>query len=128
MEKQFNREDRLMKKLLDEAGSEKPSADFKRQIMAKLESRNAKIRPYKPLISRRVWMILAGLMLSSIAGLYIMNSDLSLSFEVNFGFLNALDIPQIDLSRTMQYAIAFVALFLLEVPLLKRFLDRQYEF
>ena len=127
MEKQFNREDRLMKKLLNEAGTDKPSADFKSRIMMKVEARNATVQPYEPLISKSVWIVLGGVLLASMAGLYVMNSDISFSYQLNFELPQLPDIPKISFSRTMQYAIAFVALFFLEVPFLKRFLDRQYQ-
>ncbi len=126
MEKQFSREDRLMKKLLNEAGTEKPSADFKKQIMMKVEARNASIKPYEPLISKAVWMALGGVLIASVLTLYFINSDVSFSYDLNFNFLKAIEIPSMNLSRTMQIAIAFVALFFLEVPFLKRFLDREY--
>lgn len=127
MEKQFNREDRLMKKLLNEAGTEKPSIDFKSRIMMKIEARNAEIKPYEPLISRPVWIVLGGTFVASILALYFINTDLSFKYDLNFDLLNALKIPSINLSKTMQLGIAFVALFLLEVPFLKRFLDREYQ-
>ena len=126
MEKQFNREDRLIKKLLNEAGTEKPSADFKSKIMMKVEARNVPIKPYAPLISKSVWFALGGVLIAAMIGLYIINSEQAFSFEYNFDYLNSVRIPAIDLSRTMQIAIAFIALFFLEVPFLKRFLDREY--
>lgn len=126
MEKQFSREDRLMKKLLNEAVTENPSADFKKQIMMKVEARNASIKPYEPLISKAVWMALGGVLIASVLALYFINTDVSFSYDLKFNFLKAIEIPSMNLSRTMQIAIAFVALFFLEVPFLKRFLDREY--
>lgn len=126
MEKQFSREDRLMKKLLNEAGTEKPSANFKSSIMMKIEAKNAKIKPYEPLISKNGWVMIAAIFLISMTGLSYLYSDLSISYNLNFDFLHLMELPKIDLSRTMQYAIAFVALFLLQIPFLKRFLDREY--
>lgn len=127
MEKQFNREDELMKKLLNEAGTEKPSAGFKSRIMMKVEARNAKIRPYEPLISKTGWTSIVVISVLSLTGLSFLYADISFFNDLRFEFPHFINMPEIDLSRTMQYAIAFVALFFLQVPFLKRFLDREYQ-
>ncbi|MDR5589670.1 hypothetical protein [Christiangramia sp. SM2212] len=126
MEKQFSREDRLMKKLLNEAGTEKPSAAFKNNIMAKLEARNLVIRPYEPLISKTGWILIAVFVSITMSILFYLHSDISLSNHINFNFMKKLNFPKIEMSRNMQYAIAFVALFFLQIPFLKRFMDREY--
>ncbi len=131
MEKQFNREDQLIKKLLNEAGTEAPSADFKKRIMMRVENRNAAIKPYQPLIPKFVWYVLGVVLVTSVTGLYMMYADVSLSWSFDYKIPRLIDMPVINmptisLSQTMQYAIAFVALFFLQIPFLKRFLDRQY--
>lgn len=126
MEERYNREDELMKSLLKEAGTEKPSSDFKSNIMMRLESRKTELSPYEPLISKSVWIILGGGMIASILALYLINTEYFFDYNLDFEFLSSVKLPSIDLSRTMQIAIAFVALFFLEVPFLKRFLDREY--
>ncbi|MCB7481350.1 hypothetical protein [Christiangramia sediminis] len=127
MEKQFNREDELIKRLLNEAGPEKPSADFKNRVMKTVEARNAKIRPYEPLISKTGWLSIAAIIFISMSGLSFLYADVSFSNYLNFDFPYLMDMPKIDLSRTMQIAFGFVALFFLEIPFLKRFLDREYQ-
>ena len=127
MEKQFNREDELMKKLLNEAGTEKPSADFKSRIMKTVEARNTEIKPYEPLISKTGWTSIVVISVLSLTGLSFLYADISLFNDLSFEFPHLINLPEIDLSRTMQYAIAFVALFFLQVPFLKRFLDRDYQ-
>jgi len=126
MEKQFNREDELIKKLLNEAGTEKPSADFKSRIMQKVEARNAEIKPYEPLISKTGWTSIVVISLLSLSGLSFLYADISLFNNIKFGFPHLMSMPEINLSTTMQYAIAFVALFFLQVPFLKKFLDKEY--
>jgi len=128
MEKQFDREDTLMKRLLNEAGTEKPSADFKNRIMMKVEARNVEIRPYEPLISKTGWMSITVIFILSMVGLSYLYADISLFNDFSFEFPRVLELPEIKLSRTMQYAIAFVALFFLQIPFLKKFLDREYQF
>ncbi|MUP44194.1 hypothetical protein E0K83_00355 [Gramella sp. BOM4] len=127
MEKQFNREEEMMKKLLNDAGIKAPSADFKNRIMGIVEQRNVAISPYKPLIPKFVWFILAGCILSAVIGLYLMSANVSWNWSLDFRVPEFIEIPSIRLSETMQYAIAFIALFFLQIPFMKRFLDRQYQ-
>ncbi len=127
MEKQFNREDELIKRLLNEAGTEKPSAGFKSRIMKTVEARDAEIKPYEPLISKTGWTSIVVISVLSLTGLSFLYADISLFNDLSFDFPLFINMPEINLSRTMQYAIAFVALFFLQVPFLKRFLDREYQ-
>ncbi|CAL65512.1 hypothetical protein [Christiangramia forsetii] len=126
MEKQFDREDELMKKLLNEAVTDKPSAGFKSRIMKTVEARNAEIKPYEPLISKTGWTSITAIFLLSMIGLSYLYADISLFNDLSFEFPHLVNMPEINLSRSMQYAIAFVALFFLQVPFLKRFLDKEY--
>lgn len=125
MEKQSNREEELLRKLLNEAGNEKPSADFKSNIMTAVRQAAAPIPEYKPLIPQAVWIGIIGVVITSIAALYYINSDFSIDPAANFRFPKY-TLPELHFSKTMQYAIAFVALFFLQIPFLKKFLDRQY--
>lgn len=126
MEKQFNREDELVKKMLNEAGIEKPSAAFKSRIMMAVENRKP-VTVYTPLIPKFVWYIVTGCLITAVGVLYIMYADVSLSWSFDFRIPQFIELPSIRLSQTMQYAIAFVALFFLQIPFLKRFVDRQYQ-
>lgn len=126
MEKQFNREDELIRKLLHEAGTEKPSAAFKSRIMMAVENRKP-VTAYTPLIPKFVWYIVTGCLITAVGGLYIMYADVSLSWSFDFRLSDYIDLPGIRLSQTMQYAVGFIALFFLQVPFLKRFIDRQYQ-
>lgn len=126
MEKQFKREDELMKRLLNDAGTESPSADFKNRIMMAIESRKAVIT-YKPLIPKFIWYIIAAFLVLAVASLYMMYAEVSLSWSFDFRIPQFIELPSIRLSQTMQYAIAFVALFFLQIPFLKRMMDRQYQ-
>lgn len=125
MEKQSNREEWLIRKLLNEAGTEKPSADLKGKIMMAVERKSTPMPEYKPLIPQFVWFVVIGGIILAIAGLYYMNSDLSIDLSANFD-IPKFSMPELHFSKTMQYAIAFVALFFLQVPFLKKFLDSQY--
>ncbi|AVR45723.1 hypothetical protein C7S20_10915 [Christiangramia fulva] len=129
MEKQFNREEELIKKLLNEAGTEKPSAAFKSNIMMNIEARKASVKEYKPLIPAVVWYVVVIAILLSVGALYFQFSELNIDLSGNFNLpkfeIPSMKLPDIEFSRTMQYGIAFVALFFLQIPFLKRFIDNQ---
>lgn len=130
MEKQFNREDKLMKKLLNDAGTEQPSADFKSKIMAKIEAKKAPVKIYEPLISVSVWYVIAFVIASAVAVLYFQYFDISIDLSNKFVLsrieLPKLAFPDLHISRTALYAIAFLSLFFLQIPFLKKYIDRQY--
>lgn len=123
MEKR-SREELLMQKLVKDAGLEKPSAEFAANIMKAIAVKKV-VREYEPLISKNAWITIFSIVGILFFGLFQINSGYSLFPEFSFPQFSSLSIPQIELSRTMMWAIAFVALFLLEVPFLKRLIERQ---
>ncbi len=131
MEKQFNREEKFLRKLLHEVVTEKPSADFKSKIMKHIEANKVPVKAYEPLISEGVWYIVATALVIGAGGFYIQFPNTIIDFSGNFDYLKLdileMHLPNIHLSRTMQYAVAFVALFFLQIPFLKRIIDKQYE-
>lgn len=129
MEKQFNREEELIKKLLNDSGTEQPSADFKNKIMMQIEAKKASVKTYKPLIPGFVWYAVGAVLVMAIGGLYMQYSDISIDLSSNLEFpkfeFPKMNLPNIHFSRTMQYAIGFVALFFLQIPFLKKIMDNQ---
>ncbi|MCP9198340.1 hypothetical protein MKO06_00360 [Gramella sp. GC03-9] len=126
MEKQFDREEELLKKLLNEVGAEIPSAGMKDNIMRQISWKTAKIKPYKPLIPAFMWYIIGGVLLSSMGLLYSMYAEVSFNWDLGSPAFNFFQLPVLEFSKIMQYAIALVGLFFLQIPILKRFLDRQF--
>lgn len=124
MEKLSN-EEVLTRKLIKSAGLEKPSAAFSANVLKAIAAKKV-VREYKPLISVNVWIALAGVLVISMIGLYLLTSAQTLTLE--FGYLKGLEFPKLQLSRTMTYAIGFVALFFLQIPFLKGLLERQMRF
>lgn len=130
MEEKFDREEKFFKKLLNDAVTEKPSAGFKGKIMMHIEANKASVKAYKPLISKRDWYLVAITLLVAVGGIFF-GLENSINFWENSDYLK-LEIPEINfpkfyLSRTILYAFAFVALFFLQIPFLKKIIDRQYE-
>ena len=125
MENQFNREEDFLKKLWDEQISEKPSADLKNKIMSRIESNKVLVKEYKPLIPETVWWLLIIFIATATGGLYFQSPEIHTNFS-RFG-IPQIKFTGIEFSKTMQYAVAFLALFFLHIPFLKRYMDQQYE-
>ncbi|UJH92561.1 hypothetical protein LZ575_08805 [Antarcticibacterium sp. 1MA-6-2] len=123
MEKR-SREELLMQKMMKDAGLEKPSIDFSANVMKAIAVKKA-VFEYKPLISRQAWTIIFSIIGIAFFGFYQMNTGYSLISNFSLPDFNSFSVPKIELSQTMTWAIAFVALFLLEIPFLKRLIERQ---
>ena len=124
MEKQF-REDQLTRRLMKDAGLERPSLNFSANVMKAIQAKQ-EVNVYKPLISSTGWIIFAGIFVLSVIGLYITTSgfpaipDFGLSLNMSWNF------PTIQLSQTMIFAISGLLLFLLQIPFLKGLMEREY--
>ncbi len=125
MEQRSNRKDELMQKILKEAGTKKPSADFRKNVMLSIQAQLQPISPYKPLISKNGWIIISAIFILSILGLVIINMEkpLTLISGLEFPTIN-FTIPKLNLSQWMLYGFASLSLFLIEIPFLKRWLER----
>ena len=127
MEEQFSKEDKLMKRLLKEAGAEKPTLDFKQNLMAKLAARERVIRPYEPLISKTAWLVIFSIGIFVILGLNFWESDVDINFAFNFKLPQLIDFSRISISQNMLYAFGCVALFIVQIPFVKRLIDKQFQ-
>lgn len=124
MEK-LSKEEFFTRKLIKEAGFERPSAAFSANVLKAIAAKKV-VREYKPLISVNVWIALAVLLIFSMIGLYLLTSGQKITWE--FGYFEGLTFPRVELSRTMTYAVGFVALFFLQIPFLKGLLERQMRY
>ena len=129
MEKPFNEKNDKLKQWMQELPLESPSLDFTKKVMQGISAKS-ELTQYKPLISKRAWWLIGILLLFSIAYLYINPT----SGTVPEGVTNLLGhlsfenpIKKLVLPKTAIYAIGFMALFLLQVPFLKRLHDKQYQ-
>lgn len=129
MEKR-SREDILLKKLVKDAGMEKPSANFSANVLLSLPERRS-VKVYKPLISKKAWIGIGVLYSIGILVFFIFNSDLSLGKNLNLPFEDLghfqINFPKIELSRTMSYSIALISLFFLQIPFLKHYIEKGTE-
>jgi hypothetical protein len=128
MEEQFSNQDELVKKMIKGMPLEQPSSDFTQKVMQRVLKQAAK-NIYRPLISKKAWWIIASMFFIGTLWLYynpgtsIINTD-SIPWENKLTFKNPLE--NLHLSKTAIYAIGFMALFLLQIPFLKRLLDKRY--
>ena len=128
MEKSSKKIDRITQRTIRSGGLHQPSADFMDNVMKaviKIESNKV---TYTPLIPKRVWIILSLLFLG-ISIYLLLFSNTGYSFLENlvlFDKIAAIDLsfPKMKLSKEMIYGIGFLGLFLLQIPFLKRQLDR----
>ena len=118
-------EEEFFKKIINEAGRETVSPEFHSNVMRAIEAKQASKLVYKPLISRNVWIGLAVLISISSVGLFLITTDFSMNW--NFGFMNYIWVPKINLSATMLYAVGFVSLFFLQIPFLQNYMRDQYK-
>jgi len=122
----YKNSEKFTKDLIQEAGLEKPSASFELKILEKIEAKPLS-KKTTPLISKKGWFILCIIFLVSSVLIYMYPSEtLSLKeYKIStlFSKLGRLEIS--SFSATTQYAFIFLALFLVQIPFLKHYLDKQ---
>jgi hypothetical protein len=129
MEEQFNNMDRLTKKYVKDAGVHQPSGNFLMNVMTALEEKKSHAIVYQPLISKKAWWIIGSIALASIVVLYLYpTSSISYLNEIDLTKKLAFENPfqNIKFSKTLVYGIGFLGLFLLQIPVLKRFNEQSY--
>jgi hypothetical protein len=118
-------EDEFFKKIIKEAGREKASSNLYKNVMSAIEAKQSVNVGYKPLISRNIWIAIVLAISLSVFGLIVITTDFSMNW--NFGFMNYISVPKLNLSSTMLYAIGFISLFFLQIPFLQNYMKDQYK-
>ena len=125
MEKQYKDEDQLIKQLINEAGLEKPSGAFSKNVMSAIQRRSVPMPEYVPLISAKAWRALAALTFVVICILILVPFE-GVSVLQKYAHIDRISLsytfPTFKVSNSMLYGIIFTALFLVEIPFLKRFI------
>jgi len=131
MEEQYKDLERLIK----DAGVDHPSLDFSKKVMTKIERLNTQTElVYTPLISKKMWfgvaVFLCGLIMIL---LFLPESNSSILDRVDLSFLNFertsifKRLTKITFHQTTLYGILFLSfMFLVQIPLLKRRIDRGF--
>ena len=87
----------------------------------------AKIKEYKPLISKSGWFAIFGFLLALVGYVSFGNLE-NTKIELDFGAKISNLIPSIHLSDTISYSVLIVALMvLIQIPILKNYFDKRFE-
>ena len=128
MEEPFNKQDRLVEQLLKELPLEKPSRDFTKNVMRHIEHKVTRTA-YRPLIPKHLWWFIGLVFAAGLYWLYL-NPATSLVDMKSYGLMDASNwknpLENLQLPITAIYAISFMALFLIQIPFLKRLIDKSY--
>lgn len=115
--------EKLTQEWVQEAGIEQPSLDFVHNVMDAINVSAKKSKEYRPLISRRGWSLVAALFIGSLAVVYFFPlGEFRYLETMDFSKLPSIQNPfeGINVSKPMLYAVGFLALFLVQIPFLKR--------
>ena len=126
MEEQYKHLDKRTKELIKEAGTYKPSADFLSNVMSAVELK-AKQEVYKPLISKTTWFIICTLLLAWIIVFYMYPTSYSSVFK-NMDLTNIMSFDNpfsgYEISKNLIYGLGFLGLFLVQIPFLKNYMEK----
>lgn len=123
----------LTDKIMKESSLETPSFNFTANVMSQLQQQTIHIA-YKPLISKRVWAVIAACVL--IVVVFTFNNSVSESswigmLRVTDGFNYSLEalIPNLEIPKTYLYSLSFLALFIIiQIPYIKYMNNKRLQF
>jgi len=126
MEESDKNVEKFIDSVIKNASLETPSLDFTSKIMAQVEAlEQKKVIMYQPLISRKVWILIAMALISIL--IYAFSSDESVAY-IEFRLTISKIIPPINVPETTSYTVLIVALMaLIQIPILKNYFDRRFE-
>ena len=130
MEKQSNNLDDFTRKLIVESGVHKPSLDFSKRVVEAIESKAVSLNVYQPLISRKSWVFIIITCAACFISFYFFPSTgNSILDKLEIGqYLDVqFSLPDIKLSKTFIYAIGFMSLFLIQIPILKHYVFNRFD-
>ncbi|WP_203296692.1 hypothetical protein [Luteirhabdus pelagi] len=123
MEKRFE-DDAFMHSLMKNGGLERPSPDFTKNVITLIEAQASATSHtvYKPLLSQKALFCIAFAFVCIPLAAYFLPTEPNkyiASINIVWNTISSLSIPEVSTSQTMLYAIAFLGLFLMEIPFLK---------
>ena len=128
MEEPSSKSDAFTRKIVKEAGLSKPSPDFLSNVMEAVnQTAVAPVKVYQPLLSKVAWLVFSAFLLGSMALLYFLpEGEVSFFDKINFDRFS-FELPSMDFhfSKTFIYGLGVLALFVIQIPFLKIFLDRR---
>jgi hypothetical protein len=128
MEKPFKENDKITRNWVEEAGLLKPSSTFSMEVFQKIEAKSQR-QTSTPLITTMGWVFIASVLLVSVIVLYVYPSEISVwQHMADASMLQWKEsMDTIKVSDTSFYAFVFLSLFLLQLPVLKKIMDKQLE-
>lgn len=120
----------LIDKMMSENTLESPSFDFTSKIMSQvLVAEKSKIKAYKPLISKQVWMIISAGLIAIIvyASLF---SGTEYKMELSDVYADKVNnfFSGIHFSKSILYAFLIVPIMILvQIGVLKNYFDKKYQ-
>jgi len=131
MEHDNEKLDAMLERLMRDEALESPSVNFTDKVMDKVYAIEAsEVTVYKPLISRRIWLII-GLVLGALFTYILINgSTTENQWFNNFNRLNVdwslVEGFDFQFSKTLSYAALLLALMVgVQVTVLKTYFDRR---
>lgn len=122
--------EQLTDKMMAEEKLQSPSFDFTSKIMAEvLVLEEKKLKTYKPLISKSVWIFI-GLSLLSLVAYLSFHYGTSENLEIGKVYADKISnvFSGIHLSKNILYAILIVPfMILIQIGVLKNYFDKKYE-
>jgi hypothetical protein len=120
----------LIEKMMRENTLESPSFDFTSKIMSQvLQVEKSKIKAYKPLISKSVWIFISIVLIMLIA--YSVDSGNNISnFELTQSYSDKIStvFSGIHFSTNVLYGLLVIPfMVLVQIGVLKNYFDRKYE-
>lgn len=135
MEEDKNREfDHLLKKAVKQIGLEQPPIRFTETLLAKIELAT-KQNPivYKPLISKKIWWLIAVVVITVFAYVILRNDTMESSwlFTLEMNWLKELGhynpLSRVQFSDTFVYGIVGLTVFIyVQIFLLKGYMNKRY--
>jgi hypothetical protein len=125
--------DKLAKKVMRSSSLESPSMYFTANIMTKVEAyATSDITVYKPLISKKSWLIIFVLVVGGLSYGFFGNGVESLGWfdKIDYSIISNNKITEaisgITISKTLMYAIGFFGLvFFIQIPMMKHYFDKR---
>lgn len=104
--------------LLKKHALDLPSVDFTDKVMDKIEVKNSSAFVYEPVISKKVWLLIAGMLISIVVFSFVKLDGQSEQFDYLGEFIKKLDIfysfqlPEVFLSPILALGLFTMSLFL----------------
>ncbi|MDG5492078.1 hypothetical protein [Psychroserpens sp. SPM9] len=127
--------DKLSRKVIGKSAIESPSFDFTQVVMHQVQAlQSPKATTYVPLISKRVWLVIALMFVGVMSYLIFGSSAANNKWVTALGLEHLPDVDlsyflaQVEFSQTLIYAIMLFGIMLcVQIPILKRYFDKRLE-